>query len=174
MRTHCKRGHELTPENRDSSGRCRPCINERGRGYYREKTPVYRAARDKWKSENPEKYKNAVLKSVHGITLERFNEKLKTQDYRCAICKKKFSKSRKPYVDHVHDETKRVRDLLCQKCNSLLGFAEECIETLSAAVIYLRHHDLPKQLRRRGATRPLRNREGVLCRAVPLVEDDIR
>lgn len=33
-RSHCKRGHELTPENRDVAGACRVCRNARNRDYY--------------------------------------------------------------------------------------------------------------------------------------------
>jgi hypothetical protein len=35
VKTHCKRGHELTPGNRNRDGKCRVCINEKWMDAYR-------------------------------------------------------------------------------------------------------------------------------------------
>jgi hypothetical protein len=40
-------------------------------------------------------------------------------------------------VDHCH-QTKRVRGVLCQHCNTLLGMAKDKIRVLRAAIKYLR------------------------------------
>lgn len=112
------------------------CLTERGKPT----KDKYYAAKRRWKAANPDRHKNAVLKSVHGITLDEFNRRLVEQDNRCAICRKDFSKTRRPYVDHVHDATKRVRELLCQKCNTLLGFAFDSTEILYGAIEYLNKH----------------------------------
>lgn len=61
--------------------------------------------------------------SRYGITAERYEEILSRQGGVCAICKQlpegtnSFTKSL--HVDHDHD-TKRVRGLLCWRCNSSL------------------------------------------------------
>lgn len=137
IRTHCRKGHQLTPDNRDYMGRCRTCANARSRKHYRENTEIHRAATEDWKKRNPDKYKNAVLKSVHGLTLEQFNERLEKQGNRCLICRREFSKTLRPYIDHSH-ESGKTRGILCQQCNTLLGFAKDKIEILLAAIEYLK------------------------------------
>src|SRR5262245_61408107 len=60
------------------------------------------------------------LRCKYGLTLEDYNARYAKQKGRCAICRKKKPK-RGLCVDHCH-RTKVVRRLLCQKCNSGLGF----------------------------------------------------
>lgn len=42
-------------------------------------------------------------------------------------------------VDHDH-EISQIRGLLCNDCNRLLGAAKDDIETLEAAIDYLKKH----------------------------------
>ena len=42
----------------------------------------------------------------------------------------------KAFVDHCHD-TKKVRGLLCAKCNTLLGMAKDDVSILQNAITYL-------------------------------------
>lgn len=53
----------------------------------------------------------------------------------CAICGK--PSKRRLHLDHNH-ETKELRGLLCGKCNHLLGNADERLEVLEKAIIYLK------------------------------------
>jgi Recombination endonuclease VII len=60
----------------------------------------------------------------------------------CEICGRAFNKSSKsttPHIDHCH-VTHRVRSVLCSKCNSLIGFADENPAILEAAANYVRRH----------------------------------
>ena len=81
-------------------------------------------------------------KSNYGITRKDFIEMLESQNNRCAICyKEKPGGVRKNaaddwVVDHDH-ETGEVRGILCNKCNLVIGFAEEDIYTLQSAIEYL-------------------------------------
>jgi Recombination endonuclease VII len=61
-----------------------------------------------------------------------------SQKGRCAICSAEFDKLPKTrrHVDHCH-RTCRVRGLLCNRCNSLLGFAGDDISILRNAIRYL-------------------------------------
>jgi hypothetical protein len=65
---------------------------------------------------------------------------LVSQNNSCAIClihHSAFSKAL--HVDHNH-RTGKVRALLCQSCNHLIGHSKEKIETLGAAIKYLEQH----------------------------------
>lgn len=71
----------------------------------------------------------------YGITVEQFNAMLVIQKGRCAICGK-FNGSKRLCVDHNH-ETGKVRGLLCDPCNKVLGFAHDDCSVLTNARKYL-------------------------------------
>jgi len=91
--------------------------------------------------------KNASYKRLYGITLDEYQEIFKNQNYVCAICNKKESRSntieidgiKQLVVDHCH-ETNKVRGLLCTKCNLLLGYSEDSISILETAIKYLKEN----------------------------------
>ena len=58
------------------------------------------------------------------------------QDGRCAICNGKFEFM---CVDHCH-KTGKVRDLLCNLCNLMVGVSRESTEILGSAMEYLKKH----------------------------------
>src|ERR1700676_2530424 len=72
------------------------------------------AAKRVWAKNNPDRLRVAYRKYRYGITEQEFDEKLKKQENKCAMCHKDFTSI--PRVDHDH-ATGRVRDLLCQFCN---------------------------------------------------------
>jgi hypothetical protein len=81
------------------------------------------------------------LKCRYGISLQEYEDLLVKQNKRCAICLVELDSSKKsliPAVDHVHDETKRVRGLLCGRCNSAIGLFDENPTTLVRAIQYLK------------------------------------
>ncbi|HEX2040479.1 MAG TPA: endonuclease domain-containing protein, partial [Acidimicrobiales bacterium] len=55
---------------------------------------------------------------------------------RCAICKRKPTKGISLHVDHEH-RTRRVRGLLCFRCNNALGDFGDRSDLLVAALDYL-------------------------------------
>jgi hypothetical protein len=71
----------------------------------------------------------------YGWTVERYNEVLEEQDYRCKICGKYPNKTALA-VDHCH-ETGKVRGLLCTKCNTGLGLFCDSPELLIKAFRYI-------------------------------------
>lgn len=84
--------------------------------------------------------KDRTLRRQYGITLEQYDTKVKMQGGKCAICN--LDPGRHPlHVDHDH-ATGKVRDLLCPKCNVLLGLATERVALLRAAADYLERHTL--------------------------------
>ncbi len=112
-------------------------FKENGKEYYlknRDKISQYHK-----KHDNPEVKLRSHLKFRYGITPEKRNEMLIDQGNRCAICSVLFtnkSLGTKPYVDHCH-ETGKIRGLLCQKCNFILGCAGDNITVLENAIKYL-------------------------------------
>jgi len=80
--------------------------------------------------------RKALLRS-YSLTSKEYDELLKGQRGLCAICKTPPSPNR-PHlsVDHDHS-TGAVRGLLCNHCNSGLGFMRDSIWRLREAILYL-------------------------------------
>lgn len=86
---------------------------------------------------NVEKQLNNSLKHKYGISIKQYNELFEEQNGCCAICgKHQTVLDRRLCVDHNH-KTENIRGLLCQHCNSLLGFAFDNKEILEKAINYL-------------------------------------
>ena len=114
-----------------------------------ERSPKRRAwkrAYDRKRSKKPnriawrQKYmREWTFVNKYGISLDEFDALKLAQNNQCAICLIPLVEgrgSRKLRVDHCH-ETKRVRGLLCNRCNILVGFIEKCSELLIPALKYL-------------------------------------
>jgi predicted RNA-binding protein with RPS1 domain len=75
------------------------------------------------------------------------SELLKLQSNKCSICHKEFEDRPKSiHIDHDHS-TGEIRSLLCNKCNSMLGFAEDNIEILKNAISYLEKNPMKEILK---------------------------
>jgi len=76
----------------------------------------------------------------YGISLDFYNEMFNSQQGRCQICNIHHSElKRRLAIDHNH-ETKKVRGLLCDSCNSILGYAKEDCTILINAIKYLQEY----------------------------------
>jgi len=74
-------------------------------------------------------------KKHYGFTTEQAKLHLQNQYGNCKIC----SKETKLYVDHNH-ATGKVRDLICNNCNTVIGHAKESIDVLEKTIKYLKEH----------------------------------
>jgi len=88
---------------------------------------------------------NNSLKSNYNFTLKEYDKLFQQQNGKCAICRKPETASnqygiRVLSVDHNH-RTGKVRGLLCDRCNRMLGFARENGTVLEKAIKYLQYHD---------------------------------
>jgi hypothetical protein len=94
-------------------------------------------------------FKQSATQSKVGLYWSRIKRKYKInkneylslaykQHQKCAICQIKCSNTKKRTltVDHCHI-TNKVRGLLCQKCNVLLGMANDNTNILLQAIRYL-------------------------------------
>lgn len=109
---------------------CKECANIRRKTYYKS---------DKGRDYN--------LRQNHDLTLEEFNLMLFQQAGVCAICHGPETmidgytgKPRPLSVDHDH-QTGRIRGLLCNKCNTMLGRIETHQKWFDAILKYKKKHD---------------------------------
>ena len=96
----------------------------------------------------PERGRDANLRQKYGITTEQYNFMLQTQGGVCAICGTDEAGGRRSgrggalehfFIDHDHN-TGKVRGLLCNNCNRVLGFVDDNTEILTRMVEYLTNH----------------------------------
>ena len=91
-----------------------------------------------WEKAHPERTKihqrTSFLRGKYGLERSQFSKMMKTQDFKCAICHKPIIENHR--IDHNH-ATGKVRALLCNACNSGLGFFKDSTDLLKKAVIYL-------------------------------------
>lgn len=126
----CKKGLSREKFGKDQSRKdglhrvCRGCVSERGNRRYH---------------ENPRKRRNFNLLRDYGITLAEFEEMIRRQDDKCAICEDPLPAGRNSHLDHNH-QTGKIRGILCAHCNRSLGGFKECPRRLQAAIDYLRKH----------------------------------
>jgi hypothetical protein len=86
------------------------------------------------KRQRDRKGRNLVLRK-YGITILDYDYMLLFQNGLCRICGK-TNGDNDLVVDHCH-QTGKVRGLLCDYCNSGLGFFKDNIEALRQAIAYL-------------------------------------
>jgi hypothetical protein len=103
-----------------------------------------------WRKANPEKRKlqskresgkdynhNKHLKATYGITRDEYLKKFTEQQGNCEICgDNQILFTKRLFVDHCHTSSK-IRGLLCQSCNTLLGGAKDNKVILERAIKYL-------------------------------------
>jgi hypothetical protein len=106
-----------------------------------ERNAYLRSYRARNRERLADKNKNSHLLSLYRISLEQYNAKLHEQNGACFLCErpeisKQCGKLRSLTVDHCHT-TNKIRRLLCTKCNSLLGMANDDPSLLRRAATYL-------------------------------------
>lgn len=89
-----------------------------------------------YRKANPHYFTENKFRLKPGTLLQM----LATQNNKCAICGVDQTEvTNRLALDHNH-ETGVVRAMLCLHCNSLLGYAEDQIWILEAAISYLKEH----------------------------------
>ena len=129
----CRKKHPAV-QFRDRKGgylesRCKDCERIHGRSQVQKrriKSPGY------WREPN----RKRRLMQKYGITIDGYNELLRQQDNKCAICQREKSQMRDFAVDH-HHATGKVRGILCSPCNVGLGMFRDKPDLMLYAAIYL-------------------------------------
>lgn len=127
--------------------RCRLCAYERNRTWEKKNPDKVRSQKRRTYLSNCDKYSEESRLRQRKITAEQYNELLLKQNSLCKICNKPETKKMRKdgtesplSIDHCHS-TNKVRGLLCNKCNSGLGFFKDSIELLQEAINYLKGFD---------------------------------
>lgn len=146
-RTHCAKGHPLTPDNvykrtgysgaRNGGLRCKTCTDENNAQYqaeHREELLVY--------------FSDHNLKRKYGMTREDKQRMLDAQGGKCLCCERTENGTKYPHdlnywhVDHNHATegpyAGEVRGILCQPCNQALGMMKEQPPRIQALERYCR------------------------------------
>ena len=106
-------------------------FNKHNKRYYKDNRESIRKQHKQYYMDNPKKMKDIYLQRVYGISYKDWLEMWESQGGKCAICGKSFTKpsncglrSTEAHVDHSH-KTKKVRGLLCVRCNSGIGHFDD-------------------------------------------------
>lgn len=99
-----------------------------------------------YRAKNKERYllweRRYQFKKKYGITIDQYQEMYDKQEGKCAICSvHQDNLSRALCIDHNHSSGK-IRGLLCDKCNSILGYANDNITNLENAINYLKSNEV--------------------------------
>ena len=97
-----------------------------------------RSDHDKWYKLNKpmvsQKDRIRRLKKIYGL-----NEDPRIHSNKCEICSTEEFGKQGSCIDHDHI-TKKVRGVLCNQCNSILGMAQDNIITLQKSIEYLKKY----------------------------------
>jgi hypothetical protein len=109
--------------------------------FYYENREAEIQRRGEFRKNNIDMHRGHKYMQLYGITLEQFEEMRVIQNCSCAICGKHESqnKNKKLHVDHDH-KTGKVRQLLCNGCNTGIGLLKEDTSLLQKALDYLIKH----------------------------------
>ncbi len=126
---HNKRGRPVRKHT------CTPCL-------LKEQKAFRRAYFEKHGRNPPRDQRNHSLKKLYGISTEDYARMVEEQGGLCAICAQPPVGGRGYkllHVDHDH-ATGKIRQLLCGRCNTMIGQAKENPAILLAAAEYLQKH----------------------------------
>ncbi len=164
IRTHCKLGHELTPENtyeykngpnRAPSRYCKTCSREQAREWIRKNPERAKELNRKsnstklWTRDRAEHNRWWRFRKKYGLTKEQYDALWEAQAGLCGICGLQL-RQRMTYtetgprtskdtaaIDHCH-ATGKVRGFLCQCCNRAIGLMYDDPVKLEAGAAYIR------------------------------------
>jgi len=95
----------------------------------------------KWYKDHKEERKKYHITHQYGLSLQEYNEILLKQNYKCAICGKPLDLENRKHTNIDHDHmTGVIRGILCNYCNSVLGYAFDNPDILQNAQDYILAH----------------------------------
>tara|TARA_R110000868_G_scaffold410506_1_gene698909 strand:- start:165 stop:701 length:537 start_codon:yes stop_codon:yes gene_type:complete len=125
---------------------CKKCSNKR-REERRKNNPLNETRKiankkrnTKHRELNKDKYcpiieKDKRLKRVYGVSLEWLRNKLIEVNFTCFICLTAIDE-KTGVIDHCHT-TNKIRNVICNKCNTAIGFFKDSKENMLRGIDYL-------------------------------------
>lgn len=117
--------------------KCKKCHNTISNQYYKIHKNSIRIYQKKYRKQNFEKIKVEKrkwhLKKYYKLTIEEYEFMKQQQDNKCLCC---GEVKEKLVVDHNH-VTEKVRSLICNKCNVLVGYLEKDNKAIKKAQNYI-------------------------------------
>jgi len=110
--------------------------SEYNKSYYQKHKKEQKKNRKKYYEEHKEDRRKRDIFKEYNLLYEDWLKLWEEQDGKCAICEKSFIKISDAYIDHCHT-TSKIRGLLCNKCNSALGFLGDDPNLTARATKYL-------------------------------------
>lgn len=88
-----------------------------------------------------ETHRRSHVKRRYGISYDVCKELFTKQNGKCAICneKKEDINMNGLHIDHNH-KTGKIRELLCRRCNIVLGHIENNLDLLKSMLDYIEKH----------------------------------
>ena len=132
-------------ENGQPKSICKECDKRKRKIYYRKNKNRQDKSSKKWYFKNKQKAdrksKDWSLRRDFDITIEDYENILKNQNNKCALCEKSETIKRNGKilslaVDHDH-RTGKIRGLLCFHCNTAIGKFKDDIGLLLKTISYL-------------------------------------
>ena len=120
-------------------------LREREKAYRKKNRDKIREWSKVWEKAHYKERRNQRIKRVYGIDETIYDNLFKVQAGVCAICKQaehrkhRAGKVVKLAIDHCH-KTKKVRGLLCSRCNNGIGAFEDDINLFTMAIEYLKNN----------------------------------
>ena len=118
---------------------CRTCSALYQKEYQEKNKEKIKEKKKNYHTQTKEYRRWYTIKIRYGITKEDYEKMLLKQNGGCAICGKTKSGHKNTdemVVDHCH-KTKKVRGLLCNRCNTLLGLIDDNPEFIENITNYL-------------------------------------
>ena len=100
---------------------CRPCESARS---------------SRFKLRRHGSFAAAARYAKFGVSAEDFNDMLESQNNKCAVCGDGLLVGKTTNLDHSHC-TGLVRGVVCQRCNTFIGFIEKTPDLYDKAMRYL-------------------------------------
>ena len=119
---------------------CKSCCSEKTKKHYAENKEYFAEYAKNWRAANREQANassnRSRAKRRRGIH-DRYAEQ---QNGKCGICCRPIDDSLQAHLDHDH-RTGAIRELLCKRCNYMIGMADDDEAVLQRGIAYLRKHN---------------------------------
>lgn len=104
-------------------------LNQKGNNHGRHNKGIF--------SSGEERKFDLYIRRAYSITIEDYYKILENQNYCCAICNTpQANEGRRFAIDHLKN-TKIVRGILCQPCNTAIGLLKENTTSMLKAMDYV-------------------------------------